>query len=62
MDFTIEFEFAPNEYFTDTLLTKSYFFNDETDEVQKTVGSQIHWTSEDKNPRIKKTTKVIKSN
>jgi nucleosome assembly protein 1-like 1 len=58
-DFVIEFEFNPNEYFPQTLLTKSYFFNKD-EEIEKTQGCQIGWVSNDKNPRIKISTKKVK--
>lgn len=60
LDFTIEFEFAPNEYFTESVLTKTYHYDEKTEEVQKTTGSKISWTSQEKNPRVKVVTKKIK--
>jgi nucleosome assembly protein 1-like 1 len=59
LDFVIEFEFSPNEYFTQTLLTKTYFF-DKEEEIEKTQGCQIFWATNDKNPRIKIATKKVK--
>lgn len=51
--FTIEFEFTPNEYFTNTILTKSYELRtglDETEplayegpEIVKSKGCDIQW-------------------
>ena len=51
--FTIEFEFTPNEYFTNTILTKSYELRtglDETEplayegpEIVKSKGCEIQW-------------------
>jgi nucleosome assembly protein 1-like 1 len=60
LDFTMEFEFRPNEYFTNTLLTKSFFHDSKTDDVEKTVGSSITWASQDKNPRIAIKNKKVK--
>jgi nucleosome assembly protein 1-like 1 len=60
LDFIVEFEFASNEYFSDTLLTKTFFYDEKDEELTKTTGSPINWTSQDKNPRIKVTTKKVK--
>ena len=60
LDFTMEFEFRANEYFTNTLLSKSFFHDSKTDEVEKTVGSSISWASQDKNPRIAIKNKKVK--
>ncbi len=59
-NFTLEFEFSENEFFTPLLLTKSFFYNAETDEIEKTQGCQINWTSQEKNPRVEVKTKKIK--
>ncbi|CAF5009426.1 unnamed protein product [Rotaria sp. Silwood1] len=60
--FTIEFEFTPNEYFTNTILTKTYELRtglDEQDplsyegpEIIKSKGCEIHW-NKGKNVTIK---------
>ncbi|CAF1276352.1 unnamed protein product [Rotaria magnacalcarata] len=60
--FTIEFEFTPNEYFTNTILTKSYELRmglDEHDplqyegpEIVKSIGCQIQW-NKGKNVTVK---------
>jgi len=59
-DFTLEFEFKTNDSLTDNILSKTYKIDSKSGMVEKTTGCQIHWTSEDKNPRIKKTVKNIK--
>jgi nucleosome assembly protein 1-like 1 len=59
-NFVVEFEFNQNEYFTPNILTKTYFFDEETDEVEKTTGSSIQWPSQDKNPRVEVKTKKVK--
>ena len=53
MGFTLEFHFSPNEYFTDTVLTKEYEIKAEVDpedpfsfegaEISKCKGCDIHW-------------------
>jgi hypothetical protein len=60
LNFVMEFHFTPNEYFTNTLLTKTFFYNEETEDVEKTTGSSISWTTQDKNPRIKMKNKKVK--
>ncbi len=60
LDFTMEFEFRQNEYFTNTLLTKTFHHDDKTDDVEKTVGCSINWTSQDKNPRVAIKNKKVK--
>jgi nucleosome assembly protein 1-like 1 len=60
--FTIEFEFTSNEYFTNTILTKSYELRTGPDEheplsyegpeIVKSKGSDIHW-NKGKNVTIK---------
>lgn len=51
--FTLEFHFAPNEFFTDTVLTKEYLmkctpdpedpFSFDGPEIYKSRGCEIHW-------------------
>jgi len=60
--FTIEFEFTPNEYFTNTLLTKTYDLRTGPDEqeplsyegpeIVKSKGCEIHW-NKGKNVTVK---------
>ena len=56
----LEFHFSENEYFTPLTLTKTFFFNNETNEVEKSQGCSINWTSQDKNPRVEVKTKKVK--
>jgi len=60
MNYKIDFDFSPNDFFTETLLSKTFLFNANTEEIEKSTGTQIHWTSQDKNPQIKVTTKKVK--
>jgi len=60
VNYTLEFEFRPNEFFAETVLSKSFVFNENTEEVEKTIGCPINWTSPEKNPRIKITNKKVK--
>jgi nucleosome assembly protein 1-like 1 len=60
INFSIEFIFSPNEYFTTTSLSKEYIFDNETYELSSTKASNITWNT-DKNPRKKTKTKKIKS-
>lgn len=53
LSFTLEFHFAPNDFFTDAILQKEYFlkcdpeaddpFNFDGPEIFKTRGCEIHW-------------------
>nr|AEE61808.1 unknown [Dendroctonus ponderosae] len=62
MSFKLEFYFTPNEFFTDTVLTKEYFmkcvpeeddpFSFEGPEIFKCIGCTINW-NKGKNPTIK---------
>lgn len=62
-NFTVYFKFEQNEFFTDEILSKKFFINDD-DEITKTEGSTVHW-KEGKNltvKTIKKTQKNKKTN
>jgi len=59
-NYKIDFEFKPNEFFTDVILTKTFIFDEKTEEIEKSTGTNVHWASADKNPKIKITTKKIK--
>lgn len=49
LSFTLEFEFGPNPFFTNTILTKQYFLNCDLDDefcgfsIVKAVGCKIDW-------------------
>ena len=57
LTFSIEFHFAPNKYFTDTVLTKTYLlsctpeaenpFIFDGPEIVKSIGCQINWNSDE---------------
>ena len=59
-DFIVTFEFAPNDYFTDEKITKKYIFKEGKGDLASVECSDIHWTSEEKNPTIEKKVKKIK--
>ncbi len=56
----LEFHFKENEFFTPLVLTKTFFFNPETSQVEKSQGCAINWTSQEKNPRVEVKTKKVK--
>ena len=58
-DFTLKFSFAPNEYFTNEVLSKEINFNDKN-EPKKSKGSVIDW-KDGKNITVKKVTKKQKN-
>jgi len=60
LDFTINFHFEANEYFKETLLTKTYIYDTTTYEPCKAISTVPTWT-EGKNPKIKTKTRKIKS-
>ena len=60
-NFTIFFDFEPNEFFSQTTLSKSYEYDQSSYELIKTKASTITGNGADKNPKVKKTTKKIKS-
>ncbi|KAH7097114.1 nucleosome assembly protein [Auriculariales sp. MPI-PUGE-AT-0066] len=52
--YTLEFEFVENEFFTNKLLTKTYYYEDELDYhgdyvYEKAEGCKIDWKDEEKN-------------
>lgn len=59
MNFFVEFEFKPNDYFTNTVLKKEYFYLEDRS-VDRAESTQVNWTSPDKNPAKKKVTKKVK--
>jgi len=68
--FRIEFEFTENEFFTNKVLTKEYYYSDKVDAteplqneglvVNKTVGCTIDWKSPEKNVTEAKVVKKMK--
>lgn len=42
-NFTVKLTFAPNEYFTNDVLTKKFFFEKAGEEPIKSESSHIHW-------------------
>ena len=49
VSFTVTLKFEPNDYFNNTEIKKTYFFN-EDNELDKVESTLINWTSEEKNP------------
>lgn len=60
VDFKVEFEFEDNEYFTNKVLEKTYFFDVKTEKIIKATGTKIEWKDEEKDPGYKKVTKTIR--
>ena len=61
LSYSIEFIFAPNEFFTNEKLTKTYLFDQNDHQCKKIEGCKINWTSDDKIPNKVKTVKNIRS-
>ena len=60
-DFIIYFQFDKNEFFSNEILYKKYFFPENEEHKPKKIEvSEIKWYSEEKNPTIKKKEKRIK--
>lgn len=60
LNFKAEFEFSANQFFSESVLSKSYIYDEKTGEIEKMTGSQITWSSQEKNPRVKVVNKKIK--
>ena len=61
LDLTINLHFEANDYFEQTLLTKTYIYDSSTYEPTKACSTVPTW-KEGKNPAIKSKTKKTKSN
>ncbi len=61
LSFTVEFHFSPNEYFTQEVLSKSYFYDIKDHQLCRTEASKLDWKSEDLIPNKIKKTKTVKS-
>ena len=60
-DFIIYFQFDKNEFFSNDILYKKYFFPENEEHKPKKIEvSEIKWYSEEKNPTIQKKEKRIK--
>ncbi len=59
-NFRVEFEFNTNQWFDETVLSKTYFFKPNTDEIEKTETVKPTWKSKELNPTLKIVTKKIK--
>jgi nucleosome assembly protein 1-like 1 len=61
ISYTLEFHFSTNEYFTNEVLTKTYFYDVKDQLLKKVEKSGVNWKSEDKIPNKIIKTKKIKS-
>jgi hypothetical protein len=61
VSFTVEFEFIPNDYFTNSTLYKIYHYEVKDQELHRIESSSINWISADKIPNKIVKTKTIKS-
>jgi nucleosome assembly protein 1-like 1 len=60
-DFTLNFTFAPNDYFEHHTLTREHILNQKDNSIEKIVSTEITWKSEEMNPTVEKKTKKIKN-
>ena len=58
-NFRVDFIFQQNEFFIPEVLSKTYEY-DKDGVLKKSIGTEIHWKSKDKNPTIEKVKKKIK--
>ena len=58
-NFRVDFIFQQNEFFIPEVLSKTYEY-DKDGILKKSIGTEIHWKSKDKNPTIEKVKKKIK--
>jgi len=65
LSFTVEFHFSPNDYFTDSVLFKTYNYSIKDQEITDVVSSPINWKSESVKPnkiiKIKKQKSINKN-
>lgn len=61
LSFTVEFHFSANEWFSDSVLTKTYLFDTKDHQLHGVQRSGVNWKSEDKVPNKIIKTKTIKS-
>ena len=60
-DYKIEFHFKENEFIKQKLLYKEYYyFNYKKDKLKKSMGCDIDWEDDDKNPTLKLSKKKLK--
>jgi hypothetical protein len=62
LDYSIDFIFDKNEFFNHDKLTIQFVYDDKKFEPLKQTGTNIIWSSSEKNPLLKTKTKKIKSN
>lgn len=61
--FTVRFEFAPNDFFKNTFLSKTFHLKEIFDEltVERVEGTKVEWTSKDKDTTVEIVTKKQKA-
>ena len=52
-NYTVHFYFGENDYFNENELTKTYFFDEDEENICKAIGTKISWKSINKNPTKK---------
>lgn len=62
LDYSIDFIFDKNDFFNHEKLTLQYVYDEKKFEPVKQIGTNIVWSSSEKNPSLKIKTKKIKSN
>ena len=62
LSFTIEFHFNPNDYFTDSIIYKTYNYNLKTQTLCEIKCSTVNWKSEDAKPNKIRKVVTKKSN
>lgn len=61
VSFVVEFLFKQNEFFSDTLLSKTFIYEKKLETVYKTEATPINWLSQDKIPNKAIHVKKVKS-
>ena len=60
IDFQVNYIFKENDFMENLILSKKYYYNILNEKLIKVEGCDINWKSEEKNPKIKKTVKIVK--
>jgi nucleosome assembly protein 1-like 1 len=59
-NFSLEFFFEPNDYFTNEVLKRNFILDEDYD-IKEITSDEINWKSDDKNPTIELKTKKVKN-
>ena len=59
-NFTLEFFFEPNDYFTNEVLKREFILDEDFD-IQKIISDEINWKSDEVNPTIEIKQKKVKN-